>query len=133
MNSPGSQASAPSFGAVRNVRALVIPVAERLLATLVAENEDIRQGRPANHDAYNLDKSQALLELNRLVTLIGEARHQGAQRDTLAKLHLALEENERLLRTQLAAARKVSSIIAEAIHAGQSDGTYSAHIWREWQ
>jgi hypothetical protein len=36
-----------------------------------------------------------------------------------------------MLRVQLNAARKVSDIIAKAIQDGQSDGTYSAFVWRD--
>jgi hypothetical protein len=49
----------------------------------------------------------------------------------LDALRVKLDANQRLLRIQLNAARKVSDIIARAIQDGQSDGTYSAYAWRD--
>jgi hypothetical protein len=125
--------SQPCQGAPRGVAALVLPVVERLHAAVVDENEGIRQRRPVDYEACNLRKSQGLLELNRLASLLGDARGNPQVRDALASLHAALDENQRLLRVQLGAARKISTLIAHAIHEGQSDGTYSAQSWRDWQ
>ena len=51
--------------------------------------------------------------------------------DALAALRAKLEVNQRKLRIQLNAARRVGDIIARAIQEGQSDGTYSASAWRD--
>jgi hypothetical protein len=125
----------PSSGnsAARNAVSLILSVVERLHATVAAENDEIHRRCSVNYDDYNLRKSQGLLELNRLMPLLGVARGAPNLREALTKLHAALDENQRLLRVQLSAARKVSTIIADAIHEGQSDGTYSAQSWRDWQ
>jgi hypothetical protein len=47
--------------------AAALPIVERLIATVEAENQDLERGRPAQHEAYSLRKNQALLELNRLI------------------------------------------------------------------
>ncbi len=82
-----------------------------------------------DYHAYNLRKSQGLLELNRLAPAFANHQIGPVLRAALADLHAKLETNRRLLRTQLLAAQAVSNIIARAIRDSQSDGTYSAHPW----
>src|SRR5208282_1976597 len=81
--------------------AAALPIVERLIAAVEAENRDLEQGRPAQYEAYGLRKNQGLLEANR-----------------------------QALAVQLKACAAVSEIIARAIQDGQSDGTYTALAWR---
>jgi hypothetical protein len=110
--------------------AAALPIVERLIATIEAENRDLEQRRPAQYEAYCLRKNQGLLELNRLIPALDRAIAAGPLREALADLHAKLEVNRRALAVQLKACAAVSDIIARAIQDGQSDGTYTALAWR---
>jgi hypothetical protein len=110
--------------------AAALPIVERLVATVEAENRDLAQGRRVKYEAYSLSKNQGLLELNRLVPALGGATAAGPLRDALNELHAKLEINRRAMAVQLKACHAVSEIIARAIQDGQSDGTYTALAWR---
>ena len=110
--------------------AAALPIVERLVATIDAENRDLEQGRRVQYEAYSLSKNQGLLELNRLVPALGGSTMSGPLRDALGELHAKLEINRRALAVQLKACHAVSEIIARAIQDGQSDGTYTALAWR---
>ena len=108
-----------------------LPIIERLIATLDAENRDLEQGRRVKYEVYSLSKNQGLLELNRLLPALAVAAAAGPLRDALAELHAKLEINRRALAVQLKACEAVSEIITRAIQDGQSDGTYTASAWRQ--
>jgi hypothetical protein len=135
MNAPPNPRSSTvvALSTSRAVRAneLIAPIIERLQQALDAENEQIASGKRIDYEAFNLRKSQGLLELTRLTSMVAGAEATPALRTALGNLRAKLEVNQRLLKVQLSAARKVSDIIARAIHEGQSDGTYSAYAWRE--
>ena len=122
MNHPTRRAQLP-------VPAAALPIIERLIAKIDAENLDLEQGRRVKYDAYSLSKNQGLLELNRLVPALAGAAAAGPLRDALADLHAKLEVNRRALAVQLKACEAVSEIITRAIQDGQSDGTYTASAW----
>ena len=110
--------------------AAALPIVERLIAAIEAENRDLEQGRLAHYEAHCLRKNQGLLELNRLIPALGRATAAGPLREALADLHAKLEVNRQALAVQLKACAAVSEIIARAIQDGQSDGTYTALVWR---
>jgi hypothetical protein len=114
----------------QSAAAAALPIVQRLIATIEAENRDLEQGRPAQYEAYSLRKNQGLLELNRLIPALGGATAASPLREALADLHAKLEANRRALAVQLKACAAVSEIIARAIQDGQSDGTYTALPWR---
>jgi hypothetical protein len=109
--------------------AAALPIVQRLVATIDAENRDLEQGRRVKYEAYSLSKNQGLLELNRLAPALRVATAAGPLRDALAELHAKLEINRQALAVQLKACHAVSEIIARAIQNGQSDGTYTALVW----
>jgi len=109
--------------------AAALPIVQRLIATIDAENRDLEQGRRVKYEAYSLSKNQGLLELNRLAPALRVATAAGPLRDALAELHAKLELNRQALAVQLKACHAVSEIIARAIQNGQSDGTYTALVW----
>jgi hypothetical protein len=77
-----------------------------------------------------LRKSRALLELMSLKSIL-ESSVGGPEFSTkLSTLVEKIEKNSYILRIEVAAARKVSDLIANAIKDGQSDGTYSEYDWR---
>ncbi len=121
--------SRPLLRAQSPAAAAALPIVERLIATLDAENDDLEQGRRMKFEAYSLSKNQGLLELNRLVPALGGAIASGSLADALAELHVKLEINRQALAVQLKACEAVSQIIARAIQDGQSDGTYTALAW----
>jgi hypothetical protein len=110
--------------------AAALPIVERLIVTIEAENRDLEQGRPAQYEAYSLRKNQGLLELNRLIPALNRALAGGPLRQALADLNAKLEVKRRALAVQLKACAAVSEIIARAIQDGQSDRTYTALAWR---
>ncbi|HEY1782019.1 MAG TPA: flagellar protein FlgN [Roseiarcus sp.] len=110
--------------------AAALPIVERLVATIDAENRDLEQGRRVRYDAYSLSKNQGLLELNRLIPALGGSTMSGPLSDALGELRAKLEINRRALAVQLKACHAVSEIIARAIQDGQSDGTYTALAWK---
>jgi hypothetical protein len=110
---------------------MILPIVDRLRHTLDEENEDIARRGPIDYHAYNLRKSQGLLELKRLAPVAAGNEFGPVLGAALADLQVKLETNRRLLRTQLKAARAVANIIARAIRESQSDGTYSARPWSD--
>jgi hypothetical protein len=106
-------------------------VVGRLRMAVGAENRDLTQRRAVDYRTHSARKSQGLLELNRLRLALATARTHPAARAALADLSAELDINRRLLHVQLRAAQTVSGILARAIRDGQSDGTYSSHVWRE--
>jgi hypothetical protein len=122
--------SQPTRGAQPPAAAAALPIIERLIATLEAENRDLEQGGRVKYEVYSLSKNQGLLELNRLLPALAVAAAAGPLRDALAELYAKLEINRRALALQLKACEAVSAIITRAIQDGQSDGTYTALAWR---
>jgi hypothetical protein len=104
---------------------------ERVQSALDAENTQIASGERVDFQAFNLRKSQGLLELTRLMPVLAGVEAGANVRTALLGLRAKLEDNQRTLRVQLKAVQEVSDIIARTIHAGQSDGTYSAYSWRD--
>ena len=121
--------SQPTRGAQPPAAAAALPIIERLIATLEAENRDLEHGRRVKYEVYSLNKNQGLLELNRLLPALAVAAAAGPLRDALAELHAKLEINRRALAVQLKACEAVSEIITRAIQDVQSDGTYTALAW----
>jgi hypothetical protein len=104
---------------------------ERLRTALDAENAQIASHKVVDFRELNLRKSQGLLELSRLMPTVAGAEIGPQLHAALAALKAKLEDNRRMLRVQLKAVQAVSEIVARSIQAGQSDGTYSAYVWRE--
>ena len=125
-----SSPAAPCGRVSGPVEALLLAIA-RLRSALEAENAQIDARKVVDFREFNLRKSQGLLELSRLMPVVAEAEAGPQLRAALAGLKAKLEDNRRILRVQLKAAQEVSEIIARTIQAGQSDGTYSAYVWRE--
>ncbi len=120
----------PGANAVASL-ATVLPVVERLSDAIQAENEALAARRVVDYHAQSKCKGQALLELVRLEPALANLKFDPRARGALSKLTARLEINQRLLEAELRAARTVAEIVARAMREGQSDGTYSAHVWRE--
>ncbi len=77
----------------------------------------------------NIKKSQGLLELSRAMQALHSVDRASWGFDPtalLARLREKLEANRRILDRHLKAAREVALVIACAIEAHESDGTYGA-------
>lgn len=113
--------AAPQSPAARAAMALL----DRLEALLDGETGGLRGASVAELKDVNRRKSQALLELTRASrALEGEARDpELAQR--IASLRGALDRNQATLGVHIAAVREIAAIIADAIRAHESDGTYA--------
>jgi len=134
MNPPsGRAATVVTLASTRVARAneMILPVIERLQQSLEAENAQIASGKRVNYETFNQRKSQCLLELTRLAPMAAGAESSRPLRQALSDLRDKLQANQRILRIQLNAARKVADIISRAIQEGQSDGTYSDYDWRD--
>ena len=121
---------APPQSARPGADAMALAIVERLGEAIAGDNEAIAKRAPLDHHACGLRKSQGLLELNRLAPSLADAGASPVLRAALAGLNALLEDNQRLLRVQLEAAKTVSGIVARAIRDSLSDGTYSAGAWR---
>jgi hypothetical protein len=111
--------------------ATILPVIERLHAAIEAENREISSLRAIDYRTHTRRKNQGLFELLRLKELIAEAGGHPALKSAFASLAAKLETNRRLLGAQLKAAKTVADIVTRAVRDSQSDGTYSAHSWRD--
>jgi hypothetical protein len=125
--SPSSAAASRSGGSAE----MLMLAIERVQSAVDAENAQIASGKRVDFQAFNLRKSQGLLELTRLMPILAGIEAGANVRAALVGLRAKLEDNQRTLRVQLKAIQEVSDIIARTIHAGQSDGTYSAYSWRD--
>src|SRR5579863_9835051 len=98
-----------TLAASRAARAseLIMPVIERLQQALDAENAQIASGKRIDYESFNLRKSQGLLELSRLAPMVAGAEASQTLRAALTGLRAKLDANQRMLRVQLNAARKV--------------------------
>ena len=125
----------PNFAAANSGRsqspaAMILPVVDRLRQALDEENQDIARRGPVDYRAYNLRKSQGLLELNRLApALAGNAGRSRSSRGARRPSGQAGDQPPHAAARSCTAAQAVSDIIAQAIRESQSDGTYSARSW----
>ena len=104
---------------------------ERLIDAVEGETRDLSGPGPVDYGAHSQRKSQGLLELSRLEPALADLKAHPRARAALGELIARLEHNQKLLHARLRAARTIAEVVARAIREGQSDGTYSNHIWRE--
>ncbi len=104
---------------------------ERLSDAIERESRDLDGPGPVDYRGHSQRKSQGLLELSRLEPAMAVIKSHPRARAALADLLGKVEHNQRILHARLKAARTISDVVARAIREGQSDGTYSAQIWRE--
>jgi hypothetical protein len=100
----------------------------RLEQVIDDETSALRTRRPIDLDGLVRRKSQGLLELTRLSRLLVGRVASGDLRPDLARLSGKLERSRELLRLRLTAAQEVAGLVADAMRAAESDGTYSATV-----
>jgi hypothetical protein len=120
---------APPRAAVRD--ALLAGVFTRLERVLAAETAALRALKPVDTTPYAVQKSQALLELARLMRTGDLDAASPAIRDRMAALRLRLDENRAALELHLDAARQVFDTVSKAMSDAESDRTYSASPVRQ--
>ena len=111
--------------------AFFLLVVERLTDAVEQETRDLGGPGPIDYRAHSQRKSQGLLELSRLEPNLAGVRTHPRARGALAELLSRIDQNQKILHARLRAARTIAEVLARAIRDGQSDGTYSAQIWRE--
>ena len=111
------------------------PIFQSLFATITGiaaaveeETAALKARRHVDLDAFSNRKSQGLMELNRVLRLLGPAAKHEAVAERLSGLREKLELNQAVLKMHLDAVREVSQIVANAIREAESDGTYSHTI-----
>lgn len=100
----------------------------RLEEVVQQETEALQSRRVVDLEAYNIRKSQCLLELTRALRLIEGVAPDRALMERMSRLRILLEANRAILKMHLDAAQEISTIIADALREAESDGTYSLSI-----
>ena len=103
---------------------------ERLEETIEAETSALQRHDMTNQQDFNRRKSQSLLEISRLVRALEGRPFDRATAERLEQLKAKLEANQVLLEMHLRAVQEVADIISGAIQSADSDGTYSADLFR---
>lgn len=119
------QAAAPLFSF-----AAFAAVAERLESVLDHETEALRHNRPCDLVETCGRKRQGLLELTRFLPSLATAEERESARGRIVRLEGKIERNRQVLDVRIGAVREVSDIIARTMRDAESDGTYSASVWR---
>jgi hypothetical protein len=108
-----------------NLRDAFIATIERLEQTVDLETAALQQPRPVDLRAFNHKKSHGLLEMTRAMGSLKQLSSDPASLTGLERLRFKLGKNLAILESHLRAVKQVSALIAEAIEADASDGTYS--------
>lgn len=98
----------------------------RLEQIIDLETATLQQTLPTDLRAFNHKKSHGLLEMTRAMRAIESISFDQESLASLERLRERLAKNLAVLENHLKAVRQVSGLIARAIEASESDGTYSA-------
>ena len=101
---------------------------QRLAVVVDQETAALKDHKAIDLNDFSNRKNQALLELNRAMRMLDGASPSGAVRASLGSLRAKLELNRAALKVHLEAVHEISSILADAIRAADSDGTYLPSI-----
>jgi hypothetical protein len=124
-SSPGKSGPESRGREDKGINAILEKAARRLEEALAEETAALRSRTPIDLNAFNIRKSQGLLELDRALRLLAGAQPSEGAKAALTALRQKLDVNREILQTHLEAVREVTAIIAEAIRGVESDGTYS--------
>jgi len=101
---------------------------QRLEDLVDQETAALRARKVINLKEFNDRKSQALLELTRLLRTLQGGPPNPALAERVQGLKAKLAVNQSVLQLHLEAVREVSSSLADAIRNSESDGTYTPAI-----
>lgn len=99
---------------------------ERLEQIIDLETTALQQPMPVDLRAFNHKKSHGLLEITRAMRALEPNSFDQESLANLERLRNGLGKNLAVLESHLKAVRQVSGLLARAIEADNSDGTYSA-------
>ena len=105
-------------------------VAERLEFVLDQETEALWHNRPCDLVETCGRKRQGLLELSRFLPSLATVAEREEARGRIGRLESKIERNRQVLDVRIGAVREVADIIARSMREAESDGTYSASVWR---
>ncbi len=106
---------------------LLLGVIDRLDQLVASETDALRALRPIDTTPFATQKSQALLELARLMRHTDmETAASARVRERMEALRARLDENRAALELHLNAARQVFDTVSKAMNDAESDRTYSA-------
>ncbi|MCQ8780943.1 hypothetical protein [Mangrovibrevibacter kandeliae] len=100
----------------------------RLEAVLVQETAALKSGSLSGLADTTGRKNQSLLELSRISRNLKPDVIGPELRGRLGSLRLRIEENQSALRLHVGASEEIANLIARAIEAAESDGTYGDGI-----
>jgi hypothetical protein len=106
-------------------------VLQRTEALITEETRVLQNRLSYDAAAFNDRKSQALLDLTLALRALGPAHRDEILLARLADLRHALEANRRIVDLHLGALREITAVLAEAMRAAESDGTYAPAIARD--
>jgi hypothetical protein len=112
------------------LREAFVSTLERLEQTIDLETAALQQPRPVDLRAFNHKKSHGLLEMTRAMRAMEPLSSDRMSLASLERLRVKLGKNLAILESHLRAVKQVSGLIARAIEADDSDGTYSAHGYK---
>jgi hypothetical protein len=126
----GTGASGPKSAPQRaedkgGINSILEKVVQRLEETVEQETASLRSHAPTDFKEFNTRKSQGLLELDRVLRMLGNAQPSEEVKAQLRSLRQKLEDNRNILQIHLDAVRDVAGLIADALRNAESDGTYS--------
>ena len=126
---PQAPATAAAAAASRSVVPSTIELSIQRLEDIVEqETTALRERRVVNLKDFNDRKSQALLELTRLLRTLQGASPSPALAARVGQLKSKLMVNQAVLKLHLEAVREVATSLADAIRNSESDGTYTQAI-----
>lgn len=107
------------------VAPMLEPVLLRLEEIIDQETEALRLRKSVDLKGFNDRKSQALLELTRLMRHVKGGSGNPQLMARMEGLRAKLEVNRAALKMHLEAVREIAETLSDAIRDAESDGTYS--------
>lgn len=123
---PGrSTPAGPDARARVPVAPMIEPTIMRLEEIIDQETEALRSRNAVDLKGFNDRKSQALLELTRLLRHVQGGAGNPQLMSRMASVRAKLDVNRALLKMHLEAVREIATTLSDAIRDAESDGTYS--------
>jgi hypothetical protein len=127
--SPPAAGRNTPVGAETRARVPVAPMIEpsilRLEEIIDQETEALRSRKAVDLKSFNDRKSQALLELTRLLRHVQGGAGNPQLKSRMESVRAKLEVNRALLKMHFEAVREIAETLSDAIRNAESDGTYS--------
>jgi hypothetical protein len=112
------------------LREAFVSTLERLEQTIDLETAALQQARPVDLRAFNHKKSHGLLEMSRAMRAMEPLSSDRMSLASLERLRVKLGKNLAILESHLRAVKQVSGLIARAMEADDSDGTYTVQGYK---